>query len=171
MSEIKDKIMMETKCVCDIMEKLNKEFKRDLDDIQNFDVEEAGKVADMIKDFAEAKKNIVECVYKEHILEEMEGEKETKMPGYRPMEPMGYNDRRHSTGRYAPEGRGNVYGYENPAELEMDANQRMGYRAKKGGEHFDKTVEQIRDMWKDADPALKSKMRNEIANLVNVDMR
>lgn len=71
MSEIKTKIEAETKSVCELYDLAVTEMKQ-LFMGGDCDIAVADKVADMVKDFAEAKKNIVEACYKTAIAEAME---------------------------------------------------------------------------------------------------
>ena len=75
-------------------------------------VEEIGKLADAIKDMAEAEKACWEAEYYRSVTEAMEGP-----AGYMPegmgynRGRMGYNPNRDSMGRYARRGYGGAYGY------------------------------------------------------------
>lgn len=73
-------------------------------------VEEAGQVVDMIKDLADAEKNIWKACYYKKVVEAME-EGEDDMPDeYNGR--MGYDNYRYmSSGRYAPKGHGTYTGH------------------------------------------------------------
>lgn len=128
------KIDMHTENLACMTEKLTEAFKAHIDKgIEQLDVEEAGKVADIIKDLAMAKKYCLESKYYETVTEAMEEAGDEEPERY------GYNGRRYSSGRYAPKGRGQIMGYDqtirqmpyvydymtNPEEFER--NMRMGY--------------------------------------------
>lgn len=92
--------------------------------LQCVDTKEAGAVTDMIKDLAEAEyyccaaeKEMWEKCYYESIVKEM---KEAEEEGR-----YGYNNRRYSSGRYAPAGRGHISGYMPAEDYPM-----MGYNPK-----------------------------------------
>lgn len=70
--------------------------------VRDMDTEETGKIVDMIKDLADAESNCYEAKYYKTVVEAMD---EGEEPRY------GYNDRRYSSGRYAPKGRGHVMGF------------------------------------------------------------
>lgn len=73
MSEIKTKIEAETKSVCELYDYAITEMKQIFTNgTDNCDIKVAREVADMVKDFAEAKKCIVEACYKTAIAEAME---------------------------------------------------------------------------------------------------
>ena len=76
----------------EILDMLDRQVARGL---ENVDAEELGEVVDMLKDLGEAK---YYCSIVLAMQEEEEG-------------PMGYNNRRYASGRYAPKGRGSM-GYE-----------------------------------------------------------
>lgn len=80
------------------------------------DTKEAGEVIDMIKDLAEAEKDIEKACYYKEMTKLLKEESEEG--------PMGYNNRRYSSGQYAPKGRGHISGYvpEYPNVYDM-----MGY--------------------------------------------
>lgn len=80
----------------------------------------------------------IEMEYKAKIIDAMnKTEQEEEIMGKMAMQdqPMGYNERRYSSGRYAPEGRGKMYGYMpyiNRVDMEgyndeMDVLEKMGY--------------------------------------------
>lgn len=103
-----------------------------------------GQVVDMVKDLAEAKKCCMEAYYYENVVKAME-ESEHNMARYdgEDEEPMGYDNWRYSSGRFAPKGRGTYRGYMPPYMLEdrllppdmryMDENMSMGYSGGRGG--------------------------------------
>ena len=91
----------------------------------NMDICKTGQVVDMIKDLASAEKDCMEKCYYESIVEAMhEG------GDYDHEERMGYNNRRYSSGRYAPAGKGHYapgYTPMHPHMPMMDHDDFMGY--------------------------------------------
>lgn len=73
--------------------------------VKDIETDECGKVTDMIKDLAEAKKECWEALYFEILckqLKKMEEEEGENGEGS-----MGYNNNRYRSGEYAPSGHGN----------------------------------------------------------------
>lgn len=98
---------------------------------EQLDTKEAGDVADMIKDLAQAEKDCYEAKYYKAVVEAMEESASSR---------SGYNHRRYSDGQFAPRGRGHISGFHDSDEMmrmyydEMDENERMGYsRSGQGG--------------------------------------
>lgn len=97
--------------------------------LSELDTKELGEAVDIIKDFAEAKKDCMEALYYQKVTETMLSSEE---PRY------GYNSNRWSNGRYAPKGMG-TRGYmgamsyaEDPIYYDEDWNV-MGYGGQSGG--------------------------------------
>ncbi len=161
-----------------------------------------GEVVDMIKDLAEAEKECMEACYYKSIIEAMEEESEKEPEDREWGEVFGYNNRRYSSGRYAPSGRGymgytpsynmmdNPENRDNYHKSQIGTTSRYGYSynqyrdakrhytesnsleekhkmSEHAKEHLDDTVMTMRDIWKDADPELKTRMKNELTKLVN----
>lgn len=100
MSEIKTKIEMETKEVKCIIEDLQKEMQKHIDmGSDQCDVNIVDKIADMIKDMTEAKKNIVKACYYTQIMEAMEDSKYGV--DYDEYGKLGYTQPRDSMGQYS----------------------------------------------------------------------
>lgn len=100
MSEIKEKIKSETKEVCELydimMGCLLSNARKGIDKL---DTEEAYKAMDIIKDASETKKNIIEAMYKEKILEAMEESgNNLEADAYRKYSPEYLRDMDHSKG-------------------------------------------------------------------------
>ena len=199
--------------------------------VNDLDAEDCGKVTDMIKDLAEAKKYCMEACYYESIVHAMEmSEKDEADEDDR----MGYNNRRYASGRYAPKGRGRMMGYIPPMNRDAEYidgylhdpnfrgdmsygysangntsmlqnqngdNNRMGYvdpdmaddtntmsykeykRAKrqyhesqstmdkksmdeKGMHAFNRSIDAMREIWKETDPALRQNMKAALTAFV-----
>lgn len=152
---------------------------------ENVDCEELGEVVDMIKDLADAEKNCWKAAYYKSVVGAMEEGSGN----------MGYDHWRTSSGRFADKGTGHYSGYpmwlNDDYKPEMMAGQktnvgagqtsRYGYpyeewkQAKmrndrmgmdsKGEEHVQGMVQSVRDIWKDADPQLREKMKRELSAL------
>lgn len=207
------KYAMET--LCNVKETLISLVKSEVSgNLSEVDTHELGEVVDMIKDIAETERNCMEAKYYETVTEAMEDVDSER---------YGYNNRRYSSGRYAPKGMGHISGYnrpyldqepyvadyiERPSEF-MD-RMRMGYtpmttthmegpnnmdsrygrsynefrNARKnytrtnssedkeemnrtGHEHLNDTIVTLKDIWKNADPELKKKMKSDLSSLVS----
>lgn len=86
--------------------------------------EEVGALTDMVKDMAEAKKDLWKACYYETIVEAMKEESMGEEHRY------GYDNWRYSSGRFAPKGRGHLSGYMpylKMDEPEREMYERMGY--------------------------------------------
>lgn len=126
--EEKEKIMCK---VCDIQEKLACALESQMDNLESLNAEEAGEVMDMVKDCSETVYYITKAAYYKQIMEAME--EEEKSMRYNESR-MGYNNRRYADGRYAPAGRGRVYGYDREEEDFMFEREEMwpGGRGRSG---------------------------------------
>lgn len=95
--------------LCDLKKDLVKLFSAELHSkgVDELNADDCGKVTDMIKDLAEAKKYCMEACYYESIVHAMEKAEKEEDEDDR----MGYNNRRYASGRYAPKGRGHVMGF------------------------------------------------------------
>lgn len=130
---------MHDKHICEIKESLSSMMKTYMArDISQVDTDEAYKIADIIKDMAEAEMYEAKKCYYDSIVEAMEAE-ENEVGEDR----YGYNNRRYSSGRYAPKGKGMVRGYYPmnplnpmmPPYYDYEMPERMGYIPKYESEH------------------------------------
>lgn len=177
------------------MEKLKElnDIKHDLIDavktelskgIEAANTEELGEVIDMIKDIASAEESCMEACYYEVVTEAMSDYEGNQ----------GYDRWRYSSGRFAPKGRG-TYGYLPPAEMiaepmgydstrtrydgtTQSMNGKMngtsyGYTHKIGmhdgkssKEEVEEAVATVGEIWADADPELRKKMRTQFQDLL-----
>lgn len=157
--------------------------------IDCIDAKEAGEVTDMIKDLAETEKLCYEACYYKTVIEAMEEVDDEPMyddnmsAGYTRTMPrmrMGYNNRRMSNGQYASRGRGHVSGYNRPYvdqepyidnylnDPNFKRNMRYGYSDNESMEEtVDHSVETIKDIWQDARPELRKKMKEDLQKLVS----
>lgn len=150
--------------------------------------EELGEVIDMIKDLTETEEKCVKTMYYMNINEAMDEYDDDR---------YGYNSRRYASGQYAPAGKGHLGYIETPhmtmPHRSQSGNIRSGYysqpfedfrMAKRNytqsgsesdkkrmhdhaNEHIMNSVDSIREMWKDADPELKHRIKNDMSSLVN----
>lgn len=131
--------------------------------IDKLDTSEAGEVVDMIKDIAQCEKYCWEAEYYCAVVDAMEDDDEYDEPaGYsRPRRPNKVRYRKHP---YHDQ-QAYIDGYLNdPAFRE---NMRMGYdHPRTDAERIADTMATIREIWKRADPELKTKMKNDINALV-----
>lgn len=104
---------MKIKEICDIQSTLISCFKSQIDSgLMNVDTEEAGAVADIIKDLAETEKNLRESKYYETVTKAMEEKQENPyMMGYKPeFDPdryfMGYNPNHGMNGQFTSKSMG-----------------------------------------------------------------
>lgn len=169
--------------------------------VECVDTAEMGAAIDMVKDLADAEKNVWEKCYYEEIVEAM------KDAGR-----AGYDNWRYSSGRFAPTGHGHFSGYTIPMQdehmmrrMERDIP-RMGYvdeaishergedrygmpyhryltsrrhfhesgspehkmeMDKNAKEHMTNAIASMRDIWGDADPEMKKKMKTDLMALIN----
>lgn len=210
---------MKLRDICEMKEKFiswsKEEMEKGKDEV---DTCEMGQVVDMIKDLADAEKNIWKaCYYKTvvHAMEEYDEESDDD-------DRMGYDNWRYSSGKFAPSGRGHFAGYpmdrrdvtKGPGTVDYGINgisdmagypnmpkthlsqtgpnvsTRYGYpydewnaarrnyteshnetdkkmMEHKAMEHATGAVESLRHIWKEADPALKEKLKKELKPLTD----
>lgn len=214
------------KDICDAKKDLLEVFMAELHTkgASGMDTKESGEVIDMVKDLAMAEKYCMEACYYEHVIKAMEDSEDDDEDGR-----MGYNNRRYSSGRYAPKGKGTRMGY-NPYASDMpfpemfwyDPNymdeyvknyqNRPGYspdrdrkesrnwdnqdidnsygrtyndykKAKRhytesnssadkqemndrGMRHVNEAISTFREIWRDADPEMRKRMKDDMTKLV-----
>lgn len=153
---------------------------------ESIDTKELGEVVDMIKDLSEANKYCQEALYFESVTNAMDyyGEEEPRYGEVR-----GYNQSRNSrNGQYMSrsssrprmdympdmkEEQGKYFrAYDNFLDARRHYSKTHDMEAKEdmeayGAEHVGDMIETIRDIWKDADPAFKKKMREDIKTLAD----
>ena len=143
------------------------------------DSNDGGQIVDMIKDLADAEKNCWKaCYYKTIVKAMQEGEFKEDDEEIEEMEEiygrMGYNNRRYSSGRYAPAGRGHVSGFwpevHNPRTYPHlnEMMEKMGYPERDGkddehnmsryGYSYDRFDEARKNYSTTKDPHLKNEM-------------
>lgn len=152
MSDKKEMLEKEVKDICNIMEILQKDFQKSLA-ADDGCIEDYYKMADIIKDTAEAKKEIMMAKYYEELIIAMDDAKYGE--DYDENGPMGYNGRRYSSGRYAPAGRGRMMGYDKMPYINRedmpgyddgsDMIRRMGYETMPGRTDHSAANDRYRD--------------------------
>lgn len=198
-------------CLAELKNEMIDDLKAKKD---HYSVEKAGEIVDMIKDITEAEEKCMKACYYKELICAMDDER-ADAGGER----MGYSNRRYSSGRFAPKGRGHI-GYtpthmdgpymrmmEDPydwgqgytpsgAGNRSQSGSRMGYtddrrgrtwndyqdslrhytetrdpQAKKGmeqraDEHVREATESIKDIWRDADPEMKTRLKSQMTKLI-----
>ena len=151
--------------------------------------QELGEAVDMIKDLAEAQRDIWEACYYKSVSEAMEEYSYNPRMGYKssksntwnrmkeyPMNPMIPREMMHSEDEY--------YDEDEEMEKEYGRNFNNFRKAKKhytqthapqdqqkmkehANMHLNQTIGTFREIWSDADPELRRKMKTDLSNLVN----
>lgn len=217
--------------ICDMMKTLTDWAEEELGKGKAcVNTQEMGMVIDMIKDLANAEKNLNKACYYHKIVEAMhEAKEEEELMGkiFQKMqkgeelsdsERMGYDHWRYSSGRYAPKGRGHYSGYtpwraptyvdDDMDEMATYGDENMGYggRYSSGSRsttssrpgytpidqfrmakrnytqthssedkaemnehakhHMKESIDTMKEIWKDADPELKNKMKSDISSFL-----
>lgn len=158
------------------------------------DTPDGAEMADEVKDYADAIKNLYKAEYYKTVVEAMKKSEEEPRYGER----AGYDNWRYrSSGEFAPKGRGRRTGFM-PMDLDGEppylrsgmtesAKYGQAYDRYQGArrhyhetkdpsskmemdnstmEYVSDTMHTFREMWKDADPAMKKKMKMDLSNLV-----
>lgn len=153
------------------------EFAKGLD---NVSTDEAGEVIDMIKDLAQAEKYCREAYYYQLVSEAMEdGEKSPSgRYGYSPRKPRihhkPYVDQMPYVEEYLDREGDDRYGraYNEWKESRRYYTQTNSPRYREdmdahAAEHIGDTMATIREIWKNADPELRKRMKSDFTTLVN----
>lgn len=99
-------------------------------------VEQAGEFIDMIKDLYDAEKNAWKACYYKKMVEGMEPPTEEERKRYM-QGPMGYDNWRYSSGRFAPSGHGHYAGYMMDEEIYgPDKDMMYGYTSGDRGGNY-----------------------------------
>lgn len=116
---------------CEPRNELMLKFKEELGKgFDNLNGEDAGKLTDMIKDLAEAEKNMYEAMYYQEVICAMQEKQGTYDPYME--DRMGYNPNRGADGRYQSSRMG--YHMQDRPYLDRYLNDdRMGYSSDRGG--------------------------------------
>lgn len=148
-----------------------------------------GQVVDMIKDLTEAEKNCYEACYYKSVVEAMEDAEKNQGR-------MGYDHWHYSNGRFAPTGHGHRSGYTNMPEIynidptsmtreNMKRNHydhfvdaRRHYHESRSPEdkkemdmhakeHLNEVISTSRDIFNDASPEMKKRMKQDLTAMIN----
>lgn len=124
------------------------------------DTEEAGKVADIIKDLADAEKNCYEACYYKTVIDAME---EGKVPEY---ENFGYTPRRNSRGQFMSSRMGyKPYMDQEPYVDNYINNRRMmGYV---DPNDMESAMSQVKMMWDASDPNSRLALKADLKKMLN----
>lgn len=167
---------MKTKidCVCEVFDTMLSCFKSEISNgLMNVDAKEAGEVADIIKDMSETEKNLREANYYKLVSEAMEDKKNTPMM---PEGRMGYNWNEKPY----------IDGYLHDPEFDKKMGYVDGVTPGWGSNYMDakkhytethssadrdklmkETISTVKEMWGEADPAQRAKMKTDLSALVN----
>jgi len=144
------------------------------------DEKAAGEVADIIKDLCESVKSCKEACYYDKVIEAMDEKvEEGGRYGYKPYldqkpyidgylnDPeferrMGYHENREPYGESYNRFKEARRHYTKTGDMESKNNMEMY-----SNEHLDNSLMTFRDIWKDASPALKVRMKSELTDFVN----
>lgn len=203
--------MEKVRDICEMLRTLTGWSKTELGKgVECVNTEEMGDAVDMLKDLADAEKNLWKACYYKLIVKAMMEEEENG-------ERAGYDHYRYASGRFAPTGHGHYSGY-TPADMReghkmMEMADRLGYSHmeprmqhhddsisqsgsrygysydkymasrrnfhesgdphhkeemdKNAKEHMAGAMMTMRDIWGDADPEMKKKMKADLLGLVN----
>lgn len=144
--------------VCALEECCIKFVEKRFENMIEANTNECGAVVDMIKDLAEAK-------YYLTVTKAMEEYGEDDV--------QGYNARHYANGKFASSGHGHVMGYIEYPHNRMMNDKAEHYRDYKSmgytntDEHIKNSISNIKEIWKDADPQLKERIKQDISPLVN----
>lgn len=130
--------------------------------IENVDAHELGEVVDMIKDAAEYERNHFQACYYKSVVNAMQ---RSHMPVTDTDDDIWYNDRADwgdEYGRYYNQYKSAKRHYTETHDM-MDKDQ-MDTHAK---EHINTMVDSIKQIWRDADPELRQKIKDDMTRLTN----
>lgn len=144
--------------------------------IEKADTQEMGEVIDMIKDLAEAKKDCYKACYYKTVIEAMEsgesryGYHERIMPLYdESYYPDGYSDReiakRWKMGEMKPRTSYEEYLSSKKHYTETHAEADKTEMSQHIREHLNETIHSMLEMYHDADPELRKKMKADMTKL------
>ena len=139
--------------------------------IENVDASEMGEVVDMIKDIAEYERNHYQaCYYKSVVNAMRSNDRRGYMPPISDEDDVWYNRERDRYGVDWDDDYGRHYNQYKSAKRhytethDMTDKDQMDEHAK---EHIDKMLDSVREMWRDADPELRQKIKDDMTRLTN----
>lgn len=138
--------------------------------IERADVGEMGKLADVVKDLAEAEKSCWEAEYYRSVTEAMED----GSMGYE--DGMGYargNRRGYAQGQGGSQGYRRGYeqgqGYRGqPRDSQGQFTSRSGYRRMDGGYGHDDMMQEVRQMMQSADPQERERLKSQLRQMAEM---
>lgn len=165
--------------ICELKDRLiscaQAEFAKGLD---NVSTKEAGEVIDMIKDLAQTEKYCREANYYRLVSETMENSRygyspNRKLKGkYRPYMDEGFEHEEERYPRFREEDQRYGRAYNDWKESRRYYTQTNSPRYREdmdahAAEHIGDTLATIREIWKNADPELRKRMKSDFTTLVN----
>ena len=157
-------------------EKLIEEAQSRMQNMDGGSIEQMGQIVDMIKDLSEAEKACLEAEYYDTVIDAMDGESDRY--GY-PGQSGSGGGRGGSGGSGRSGGRS---GYRHPSMMEEDGEGgRMGYKNQYGNwpanpanrrrrmrrrGYTEESVENIRSMMEEADPARREQLKRDLEELM-----
>lgn len=141
---------------------------------ENVDTHEMGEVVDMIKDIAEYERNHYQACYYKSVVNAMKyngNDRRGYMPVTNTDDDIWYNDRARDRygvdwnddyGRHYNQYKSAKRHYTETHDM-MDKDQ-MTEHAK---EHLNTMMDSVREMWRDADPELRQKIKDDMTRLTN----
>lgn len=166
--------------LCDLQEKFLCAIESQMGNLASLDAKEAGEVVDIIKDLSETQYYITKSAYYEEVVKAMNEAEEMKYNKPKDHESYGF--------KYPPstwtepirmehrdwEEKHQKYGepymnYKDARRFYTETHsetdkRKMDEHAK---EHLHDTIDTMKDIWKDADSAMKQKMKQDLTNLIN----
>lgn len=146
--------------------------------LENVDAHELGEVVDMIKDLAEYERNHYQACYYKSVVNAMKRGSERRgyiYPDYDIEGKMPYDDRMRWMGEsdkdeYWDDEYGRPYNAYKKAkrhysESHSDTDKQL--MSEHANEHMETMMESIKEMWRDADPQLRQKIRENMNRLTN----
>lgn len=149
----------------------------------NVDTTEAGEVADILKDLTEAKKNLKEAEYYELVSDAMQEKTperrmyythdiNTAMPSFKPMvDQKNYiRDYLDNPNEFKESMYGREYDAYRRAKRHYTETDKESYKVEMDEhamKHIDNLIDSVKEMWADADPTHRSKMKSELTSLIS----
>lgn len=143
---------------------------------QSVDANELGAAIDMIKDLSEAEKNCYEACYYHSVVEAMEEYGENPRMGYNPNRIRmnsyedGYKNQPYSLMMHEDdEGYGKEFSRYRKAKrhyTETHSESEKNKMKEHANHHIMEAIGTLKEIWKEADPELRQKMKNDMSKLM-----
>ncbi len=133
------------------------------------DTHEMGEVVDMIKDIAEYKRNHYEACYYKSVVEAME-QYGNNRAGYVEWDPIKMDQLSRHENPYWDGKYDKAYNEYKSVRRHYTESHSQGDKMKMeqhANEHIDVIIETVKDIWNDADPNLRQRMRDRMTTLLN----